>query len=155
MVMGVVIGALVAAVVMVVLRKSRRFRRGRCRRGLFRHRRLYRVFEQLDTTPGQEKAIRTAWLAFAEDARSAREDLRKSRHELAQAVRGAELDEGAVDAIFAAHDELIGRLRRSAKDGIRAVHEVLDERQRRRLAEMLEARFPLRGRRGPYRERSG
>lgn len=155
MVLGLVIGAAVAALFMVALRKGRRHRRGRCRRGLFRNRRLYRVFEQLDTTPGQEKAIRTAWLSFAEDARSARDELGASLHALAEAVRGGEIDDGSLDAIFAKHDELIARLRRSAKDGLREVHGALDDRQRRRLAEMLESRLQRRGRRGPYRDRAG
>jgi Spy/CpxP family protein refolding chaperone len=160
--LGLVIGAAIAVAVMLIARKARRLRRfrgfagrsGKWGRGLFRRGRLYRIFERLDTTPGQEKAIRTAYLAFAEDVRGAREELMKSRQELAQAIRGAELDEAAITTMFSVHDELLGRVRRSALDGVRAVHEILDERQRRRLAEILETRMSHHRRGGPYRSAS-
>lgn len=157
MALGLFIGIVAALAIMAFVRRGRRFHRHRRGWGgrAFGRGRLYRIFERLDTTPGQEKAIRTAWLGFAEDARSARDDLMRSRQELAQAIRGPELDEAAITAIFAAHDELLGRLRRSALDGIRGVHEVLDERQRRRLAELLEARFGWGHAGGPYRSRAG
>lgn len=161
--LGLVIGAAIAVAVMFAVRKGRRLKRfrgfgggSRARGGgLFRRGRLYRVFERLDTTPGQEKAIRTAYLTFSEDVRGAREELTKSRQELAQAIRGDVLDETAVAALFSLHDELLGRLRRSALEGMRAVHEVLDERQRRRLAELLETRVSFHRRGGPYRSASG
>lgn len=104
---------------------------------------LRRVLERLDTTPGQEKVIREAIHHFKEDAFSLRSEVRGTRSELAEALRAPELDKVSIDRIFAKHDELIEKLRASALESAERVHTTLDEEQRKRLADMIEA--------GPFR----
>lgn len=99
---------------------------------------LRRALGRLDTTPGQEKVIRSAVHDFEEEAYTLRGDLSSTRAELAGALRGQELDKSALDRIFQKHDELIEKLRASFVRALDQVHGTLDERQRQELAEMLE-----------------
>jgi hypothetical protein len=109
-------------------------RRGYGARFLFR-----RVLDRLDTTPGQEKVIRSAVNELEEEAWGLRREARATRAEIADALRGAELDQGALDRVFAKHDELIEKLRASFVRTADRVHGTLDERQRKQLAQMIDA----------------
>jgi hypothetical protein len=109
-------------------------RRGFGGRFLFR-----RVLERLDTTPGQEKVIREAIHDLKEEAYTLRGEMRGTRSELAQALRAPELDKALLDRVFAKHDELLEKLRASLLDSAEKVHTTLDEQQRKRLADMIEA----------------
>ena len=100
---------------------------------------LNRVLDRLDTTPGQEKVVREALDTLLEDVREARSELYATRAEVAQAVRGETLDRGAIDGVFERHDSVIDRVRQNALDSFGKVHETLDERQRKILAELIEA----------------
>lgn len=120
----------------------------RARRRFF----LRRMFEKLDTTPGQEKAIGRAVDRVAEAGRDLRGELRESLAGLADALRGDELDEAALDALSADHDAALARFRATATDALKEVHEALDERQRAQVADFIESR--RRGG-GPYRTPPG
>ena len=98
-----------------------------------------RVLDRLDTTPGQEKVIRTAISDFKEEAYNLRGEVRGTRGELAEALRSPELDKAALDRVFEKHDELIEKLRASFLRTADQVHGTLDERQRKQLADMIEA----------------
>lgn len=98
-----------------------------------------RVLDRLDTTPGQEKVIRTAIHDFKEEAYGLRGEARGTRSELASALRAPELDKAALDRLFEKHDELIEKLRASFLRTADQVHGTLDERQRKQLADMIEA----------------
>lgn len=100
---------------------------------------LNRLLDRLDTTPGQEKVIREAVDTLMEDIHEARSELRATRSDVAQAVRGETLDRGAIDGVFERHDRVIDRVRQNAIDSFSKVHETLDERQRKILAELIEA----------------
>jgi uncharacterized membrane protein len=97
------------------------------------------VLDRLETTPGQEKAIRAAIDEFSETAVRARRDFRASRRELARAVRGESLDSQALHEAFVRHDGSIGELRSAFAGALSKVHETLDERQRETLADMIES----------------
>jgi Spy/CpxP family protein refolding chaperone len=99
---------------------------------------LNRVLNRLDTTPGQEKIIRDAIHGLGEEAWSLRREAKGTRSELAAALRAPELDRSAIDRVFAKHDELIEKLRGSALTAADQVHGTLDERQRQKLADMIE-----------------
>lgn len=99
---------------------------------------LHRVLSRLDTTPGQEKVIRDALHDLGEEASGLRSEVRGTRRELAAALRGAELDKEAVERVFAQHDELLERLRARAVGATEQVHATLDDRQRQKLADMIE-----------------
>jgi Spy/CpxP family protein refolding chaperone len=100
---------------------------------------LNRLLERLDTTPGQEKVIREAVETVLEDVHEARGQFRSTRADVAQAIRSETLDRAAIDGVFERHDQVIERVRQNALDSFSKVHETLDERQRRILAELIEA----------------
>jgi len=100
---------------------------------------FHRVLDRLDTTPGQEKVIREAIHDFKEEAGSLRSEVRSTRSEIAQALRTPELDRALIDRVFAKHDEVIEKLRASLLATADKVHGTLDERQRKQLADMIEA----------------
>jgi Spy/CpxP family protein refolding chaperone len=100
---------------------------------------LNRLLDRLDTTPGQEKVIREAVDTLLDDVREARSELHATRKDVAEAVRAETLDRGAIDGVFERHDQVIDRVRQNALDSFAKVHETLDQRQRRILAELIEA----------------
>jgi len=69
---------------------------------------------------------------------------------VAQVVRAETLDRAAVEAIFERHDTVIDRVRHTALDAFAKVHETLDQRQRKMLAEIIESGPFGRGY-GPFR----
>ena len=100
---------------------------------------LNRILGRLDTTPGQEKVIREAISDFKEQAWGLRDEVRGTRSEIAQAIRAPELDKALIDRVFAKHDEVIEKLRASLLRTAEQVHGTLDERQRKQLADVIEA----------------
>jgi Spy/CpxP family protein refolding chaperone len=100
---------------------------------------LNRLLDRLDTTPGQEKVIREAFDTLSDDFHSARGEFRGTRSDIAQAIRGETLDRGAVAGVFVRHDQVIGRVRQNVLDAFAKVHETLDERQRKILADIVES----------------
>ena len=114
--------------------RGRGFRSGRGGRFI-----LNRLLDRLDTTPGQEKVIREAVDTVLDDVHDARTELSATRADVAEAIRGETLDRGAIDGVFERHDRVIERVRQNALDSFGKVHETLDERQRKILAELIEA----------------
>ncbi len=99
---------------------------------------LRRLFEVLDTTPGQEKVIAAALEEMRETMAKHRGEVRKSREDLAKAMRSPSFDETVMGELFARHDTAIEAMRRAAVGSMAKVHEALDERQRARLADLIE-----------------
>jgi Spy/CpxP family protein refolding chaperone len=100
---------------------------------------FHRVLDRLDTTPGQEKVIRSALHDLRQEAETLRSEARSTRSEIAAALRAPELDKALLDRVFAKHDELIEKLRASLVQATDQVHGTLDEQQRRKLADMIES----------------
>jgi Spy/CpxP family protein refolding chaperone len=119
---------------------------------MFQRMMLRRVFERLDTTPGQEKVIVAAVDEARAGMRKAFETLRNSREELARSISGEVFDEGSMGTAFAKQDEAIAEARRAMMNALTKVHEALDAKQRAALADML-AQGPRGWGRfgGPYR----
>ena len=88
--------------------------------------------------------------ALLDDTQHARGEFQATRLEVAQAIRGETLDRGAIDGVFERHDQVIDRVRQNALDSFAKVHETLDPRQRKILAELIEAGPFARGF-GPFR----
>ena len=65
---------------------------------------LWRLFERLEATPGQEKVISSAVEDVLKSARGLREGLFSARSEVAKAFRGATLDQEALKQLFLKHD---------------------------------------------------
>ena len=123
--------------------------RGRGGGGFF----LRGLFERLDTSPGQEKIIREAVDELRDAGSKFRGELRSTRADIARVMRGPSVDETHLGELFARHDTAIETVRKAAVGSLAKVHEALDERQRTRLADLIESGPGFaRGWRGPYRE---
>lgn len=110
------------------------------------------LFERLDTTPGQEKVILASVEQVRERVRTLREEVDRTRGDVARAMREPALDEAALAAVWARHDAAVTELRTVFGEALGKVHEALDERQRRELADMIESGgFFRRHHHGPYR----
>ena len=111
---------------------------------------LNRLLDRLDTTPGQEKVIREAFDTLMEELYDARGEFRGTRADIAQAIRSENLERAAIEAVFTRHDQVIDRVRQHALDAFSKVHETLDDRQRKILADLIES-GPFRRSFGPFR----
>ncbi len=65
-------------------------------------------------------------------------ELRRTRDDMAEALRAETLDEARIDAVFARHDEAIAALRGATREALRKVHATLEPKQRERLSELVE-----------------
>ncbi len=100
---------------------------------------LNRLLDRLDTTPGQEKVIREAVDTLLDEVHEAKREFRGTRADIATVVRSETLDRSNVEAIFDRHDAVIDRVRSNALDAFAKVHETLDQRQRKVLADIIES----------------
>jgi len=111
----------------------RSWRRSWGPRGMF-----FALVDHLGATREQAKVMRDA----ADDVRDAmakhRGEARKSREDVAAVLRVESFDAERLGQMFARHDAVLEELRRELVGGLGKVHAVLDERQRVRLAELLE-----------------
>jgi Spy/CpxP family protein refolding chaperone len=116
-----------------------RGRRGGHRRIIARH-----LLTRLDTTPGQEKAIRSAVDTLRTSLSDGREELHSVRRDLAQAFGSDALDEAALTAALSKQEAFVNRARTEMVSAIRNVHEALDPRQRRQVSEWIADGFSRR-----------
>lgn len=109
--------------------------------GGFRHARrrffIRSLFEQLDTTPGQEKAIVKTIGTLTEHLANSREELQDVRKQVAQALGGDVLDESALTAALDRVEGLIRKAKGELAEALQEVHGSLDGTQRRMLAEFI------------------
>jgi hypothetical protein len=116
---------------------GRRFgARGFARGGYFG---LYRLFEELDTSPGQEKAIRSALSELRETFAALWPRLKETRHGVALALSNDAFDAGAVEQVLEAPIADVSRSRGAMISTLGKIHEALDADQRRRLARFVES----------------
>jgi uncharacterized membrane protein len=107
-------------------------------RGMFG---LNAVFDRLDATPAQEKAIRAAVVELRTKARAVKDDARGMRGDLATAMRGESLDAETLGTVASRASGAVDGLRDAAIGAVLKVHEVLDEKQRAIVADTLESGF--------------
>jgi Spy/CpxP family protein refolding chaperone len=100
---------------------------------------LYRVFEELDTSPGQEKAIRGALGELRAALAGLRPQLEQARQGVAAALTSEPFDGDALERT------LQGRIAAASSAGpalataLAKIHEALDADQRKRLARLVDA----------------
>lgn len=99
---------------------------------------LRRLFERLDTSPGQEKVISDATAELERTARELKEALKGSRQSLAKLMGADHFDHAALSADFEAQQKALEEVKKSLRTGLAAIHEVLLPEQRRRLATLIE-----------------
>ncbi len=121
-------------------------RRGFGGRSRFRRRFVMRrLFGALDASPAQERAILAEIDQLEQSVRAAGELMRGGKAELAAMFAAAELDEEAIKAATSRLDSASAQVRDAGVASLRAVHALLDEGQRRLLAEMMERKPWWRG----------
>jgi hypothetical protein len=100
---------------------------------------LRRIFERLDTTPGQEKVIAAAYDEIREAVHQAKQGWKASRGDVAKAVRSESFDAVHLGEVFGKHDDAIDGVRKAFVGAMQKVHDALDERQRSILAALIES----------------
>jgi Spy/CpxP family protein refolding chaperone len=96
------------------------------------------VFERLDTTPGQEKAIVQALDELRENKALVQDEAEHTRADLARVIAGGFVDDASLEETFARHDRLLAQLRVSLIEALKKTTEALDERQRKQVGDLLE-----------------
>ena len=100
---------------------------------------LYRVFEELDTSPGQEKAIRGALGELRGAFAALRPQLADARQSLAAALTSEPFDVAALERSF--QDRLVdaSNVSPALVTAVAKIHDALDADQRKRLARLVDA----------------
>jgi Spy/CpxP family protein refolding chaperone len=98
---------------------------------------LRSIFERLETTPGQEKAIVAAVDELRDNRELVRDEAAQTRADLARVVSGGFVDDASLEETFARHDRLLAQLRVAFVESLKKVTEALDERQRKQVADLL------------------
>jgi hypothetical protein len=96
------------------------------------------ILRRLETTPTQEKALRDAAKEFHEGAKALKGEARRSRVDVAATLRRSSVDEVALGELFARHDGALDSVRKAFVGLTIRVHEILDDTQRERLAQLIE-----------------
>ncbi|SET16189.1 Spy/CpxP family protein refolding chaperone [Stigmatella erecta] len=99
---------------------------------------LRRVFQRLDTSPGQEKVFVQAADDVAASFGKLRGELEATRAAVARALRGEQFDAGALRELTERQDALLADLRETVRTSLARIHEALDPRQREDLADLIE-----------------
>ncbi|HLL01527.1 MAG TPA: periplasmic heavy metal sensor [Myxococcaceae bacterium] len=96
------------------------------------------VFERLDTSPGQEKVFVKAADDLTEAFEKMRDELGATRAAIARALRAEHFDAAAMRELNEKHDALLENMRQTLRASLSQLHEALDPRQRRELADLIE-----------------
>lgn len=102
---------------------------------------LRRLFEHLDTTPGQEKVISEAFDRIFASLQASRGGISKTRQNLADALREEQVDVQKLRELLAEPQDRMSELTASASESIAKVHAVLDPKQREKLADFIAGGF--------------
>jgi uncharacterized membrane protein len=99
--------------------------------------------------------LRNAFESVRVQAKDFTEGSQNSRRELADLLREPNFDNQRVNDWFVAREHEFKKVRETAVGALAEVHEVLDDRQRESLAQLVERGAYFRHcRRGPYRSPS-
>lgn len=112
---------------------------------------LHMAFERIDASPAQERFIIAELDKLSERVHFAKSSLRDARGDLGAAIRGPVLDDAALGAVMGKVDGATAEARSAGIDALRAIHGVLDDRQRAMLADLLDKGGGAWWRQGPYR----
>ena len=98
---------------------------------------LRAVMSRIGARPDQEETIRAAVNELRDTASRLRGEGRKTRQEIADALRKPGFDEVAMGELFARHDSELETLRKALVGALAKTHDALDEKQRHRLADII------------------
>ena len=115
---------------------------------------LFMGLSHLDASPAQERAIINEVDRLRSRLRDAKSGLKDGRGDLAAAIRSSVLDDAALGAVLGRADAAHADARSAVLEALRNIHGVLDDKQRERLADLIDNGW-WRGRHGggggPYR----
>lgn len=111
---------------------------------------LHAALARIDATPAQERAIVHEVDKLRDRVRAAKGSMHDARGDLSAALRGPVLDDAALGAVLGRTDAATTEVRAAFVDALRAIHGVLDERQRAQVADLVDSRGGW-WRGGPYR----
>jgi Spy/CpxP family protein refolding chaperone len=137
---GFFFGTACLAGLIFALRHHRWHHHGRGGRWSWRGRMRW-LFERLDTSPGQEKVFVKAADELTEAFEKLRDEARATRAAIAQALRGEHFDAASLRELYEKHDALLAQLRETLRTSMSQIHESMDPRQRRELADLIEHGF--------------
>ena len=95
------------------------------------------VMSRIGARPDQEETIHAAVNELRDAASKLRGEGRRTRSEIADALRKPSFDEVAMGELFARHDTELEQLRKSVVGALARTHDALDDKQRHRLADIL------------------
>lgn len=112
---------------------------------------LHAALARIDATPAQERVIVNEVRNLQERMYGAKSKLGEARGDLSAAVRGPVLDDAALGAVLGRVDASTSEARSAMVDALRNIHNVLDDRQRHTVADLIDRNGGGLWRRGPYR----
>jgi len=108
--------------------------------------------DELDLNPEQQDKVEDHVRAFTRRARKLRGERDRTREDVAEAMRSESFDENILGEMYARHDDALRELRKDFVEMLAHIHYLLDERQRRKLARIIDrGPRPFRGGFHPYR----
>jgi hypothetical protein len=97
------------------------------------------IADRLEATPAQEKVIRDATDEFRETVSKLKGEGKKTRADVASTFRKGHFDEVLFGEVFSRHDDALTQVRKGFIGMGARIHDALDEKQRARLADLIEA----------------
>ncbi len=92
---------------------------------------------RLEATPEQYRVMRNEVEQFGDKAQNLKREFRLSRDDIAAAMQGESFDAEVMGDSFARQDDRIREVREQLVGALARIHDVLDERQRRRLGDLM------------------
>jgi Spy/CpxP family protein refolding chaperone len=93
---------------------------------------------KLDATPAQETVIGEAFADVTRTMDGMRDEARKTREDVATAMRAEPFDQATLDSAFARQTVQIQEMQRVFGEALAKVHAALDDRQRKLVGTLLE-----------------
>jgi hypothetical protein len=100
---------------------------------------VFSILGRLEASPAQEKAILAALDEVKDAAKEQRGIGRDVRADVAKAIRGSMLDDIALEGATARIDDASVKLRGAVRAAIAKIHDVLDDKQRKTLADIVDS----------------
>lgn len=99
---------------------------------------LEALTERLELTPGQREKVRAVFDQLREQLGSVRGAAETARKDVAAALRTPHVDADSLGAAMASQDAVVDSAKKAIIDALVALHAILDDVQRDRLATLLE-----------------
>jgi len=99
---------------------------------------MRRLFERLDTTPGQEKVILEAVDQVEQNGRAARDAFFSGRADIGRAMRSEHFDTAAVNETFEKQQAAVDAFKKTVLENMQKIHEALTPEQRQAAGDLLE-----------------